>query len=255
MKYFPQLCFCFLLISSFINPLSAQIDTKETPQYKHALKGYLTIMETNKTNILTDSTRQQTTNLSKTTLLPSISWVTFRKNGRFREMGITQFKVMHESTQTQNELFQTRDSLGNLIPVSVSFPGRGSAIWSAQLGTHFEWNFPIYYRETHSFACFFGISTAPSLYFAKTTPFSSASFPSRVFELSNNLSLIPRMTYMVSNRLFLDMNIPISFTTFDVNYYHVDSPILPTYARTTLNFRAYLPTNFWAIRFGIGYKI
>jgi hypothetical protein len=255
MKFFPQLCFCFLLISSFINPISAQIDTKETPQYKHALKGYLTITEVNTTNIFTDSIRQRTTNLSKTALLPSVSWVKFRKNGQFREMGITQFNVLHESTETENKLFQVRDSFGNIIPGTISFLGRGTATWSAQLGLQFEWNFPIYYRETRNFACFVGVSTAPTLYFEKITSFSSASFPSRAFELSNTLSIIPRMTYAVSNRLFVDINIPISFTTFDVNYYHVDSPILPTYARTTVNFRAHLPINLWAIRFGIGYKI
>jgi hypothetical protein len=255
MKFSSNLCLSFLMISLFISPLFAQMDSKETPQYKHAFKGYLTIIETHKTNILKDSSRQRTTKLGKTTLLPSVSWAKFRKNGRFREIGITQFKVLHESTETQYELFQFRDTLGNLIPPSGVIPGRGLAIWSAQLGMQCEWNFPIYYRENRNFGCFVGVSTAPVLSFEKVTSLLNVIFPSRALELSNTLSIIPRMTYAVSNRLFIDFNVPISFTTFDVNYKFTDNPILPTYARKIVEFNVYLPTNIWAIRFGIGYRI
>jgi hypothetical protein len=237
-----------------MNAVSAQ-NNADNPIYKHAFKGYLTISENSKTTVLKDTFRQQTTVVKNAAVLPSIGWVKYRKNGQFREISLTQIKVLQEVSETQNKLFNTLDSFGNIIALAGDIPGRGLTTWIAQLGVRIEWNFPIYYREKRNLAGFIGISTDPFLFFEKTKPVLSASFPARTAQLSNTFSLIPRLTYALSNRLFVDLNVPISFTTLNLNYQYVDSPILPKYARETLNFRAHFPSNFWGIRVGLGYKI
>ncbi len=244
---------CFFLF--FSTQLLAQIEKKETPQYKYAFKGYLTFSDDKKTSILTttDSTRTQTTTQFQSAILPSIGWSKFRKNGRFTEINLTRLRFDYQESKTENKVFQ-RDSFGNLVPAG-DIPTRGTKLWTNAIGLRFEWNFPVFHLENNDFNAYLGISTDPSVYFQKTESFSSAAFPTQIFDISNTFTCIPRLTYAVSNRLFIDLNIPISFFTFGVNYNYQDNPTLHNYARSTTNLTAYYPTNIWALRIGIGYKI
>jgi hypothetical protein len=141
------------------------------------------------------------------------------------------------------------------VPVNIDVPSRETETWTNTIGLRFEWNFPFFHEENDRFQSFFGISTDPSLFYQKINTVFTSFFPSRTFELSNTITIIPRVTYALSNRFFLDINAPISFITLDANYKVHKNPNLPSFARETVNFSAPLPTNFWAIRFGIGYKI
>jgi hypothetical protein len=266
MKPFPLFLGAFLCL--MLNSISAQNEKKGTPeeksgqapQYltnngipkigKYALKGYFNFLANNKTTILTDdSTRTQINSSKKRTIFPTIGLSRFRENGQFMEMGITRLDFDYQELRTENKVFQ-RD----LVP-GGDIPSRGAKVWTDNIGLRFEWNFPFYHKENSDFNTYLGISMDPSVYFQKNNPLNAATFGTRVFEFSNTLTVIPRITYSLSSRCFLDLNVPISFTTFGVNYKYDSDPRLPTSARETIDFRTHLPTHIWAIRLGIGYKI
>jgi hypothetical protein len=252
MKSFPFILITFLLIT---NSISAQIK-HDTTLYHYAIKGYLNFTDNTKTTIITDDTLfiQKNTEKNKT-ILPTIGWSRFRKNGRFNEFGITRLSLDYQYKKSENKLLFQRDSFGNIIPGIVDIPSREVKIWTNNLGLRFEWNFPIFRKENNDFVAFLGFSTDPSVFYQKILPGTMASFPTRVFELSNTITLIPRVTYAFTNRFFMDINMPFSLVTFSGNYTHEDNPVLPSYARESINFRTRLPSNIWAIRLGIGYKI
>jgi hypothetical protein len=253
MKLWMKFSLYILINVLFVSNIFAQNEPTGTPQYKHVLKGYLTFLDDKKTTVLTDTFRTQTNTQNHSSILPTIGWSRLRKNGRFMEIGITKLSFDFQESKTENKVFQ-RDSFGNIVPAG-DIPDRGMSVWTNNLGLRFEWNAPIFYRENADFQSFMGISVDPAFYYQKIQPVSSAAFGSRVFEFSNTITLIPRITYAVSNRLFLDLNVPISFITLNLNYNVVNNPTIPTNARERIDFRGLTPTNIYAIRFGIGYKI
>ena len=246
--------FLIIFLTTF-NCISAQIK-HDTTLYNYAFKGYLNFTDNIKTTIITDDTLfiQKNTERNKT-ILPAIGWSRFRKNGRFREFVITRLSLDYQYKKSENKLLFQRDSSGNIIPVIINIPSREVKIWTNNLGLRFEWNFPIFRKENSDFIAFLGVSMDPSVFYQKIKPMSTASFPTRVFELSNTLTVIPRVTYAFTNRFFMDINMPFSFVTFSGNYTYEDNPVLPSFARESINFRTRLPSNIWAIRLGIGYKI
>jgi hypothetical protein len=252
MKPFPLLFIAFLCLTT--HSISAQNDKKGTPQYKYAFKGYLNILADNKTITLTDDTsRTQINSSKKRTIFPTIGLSRFRGNGRFFEMGVTRLSFNYQELSTENKVFQ-RDSLGNIVP-GGDVPTRGAKVWTDNIGLRFEWNFPFYYKENRDFNTYLGISMDPSVYFQKNESLNSAAPSTRIFELSNTLTVIPRITYSLSSRCFLDLSVPISFTTFDINYKFDSDPRLPISARETIDLGTRLPTHIWVIRLGLGYKI
>jgi hypothetical protein len=247
---------CFALISFFIQPIAAQKTKKETPQYKNAFKGYLNLLDGRKTTIITDDTSfRETIKTHNRALLPTIGWSKYRKNGRFTEIGITRMKFDYDYKSKEWQLLFYRDTLGNFIPIQQNVIIPETEIWTNTVGLRFEWNFPFFHEEGKRFQSFLGISTDPTLSYQKINTVFTSFYSSRVLALSNSITVIPRITYALSNRFFLDINAPISFITLNVNYKVDKNPTLPSYARETVNFRAHLPTTIWAIRFGIGYRI
>jgi hypothetical protein len=250
----PYSLFFTAFLCLITHSIHAQKEKNETPQYKYAFKGYLNFLADSKTTTLTDdTTRTQINSSKKRTIFPAIGWPRFRENGRFFEMGITRLGFDYQELSTENKVFQ-RDSLGNIVP-GGDIPIRGVKVWMDNIGLQFEWNFPFYFKENRDFNTYLGFSMDPSVYFQKNESLNAAAPSKRVFEFSNTLTLIPRITYAISNRCFLDLNVPISFTTFGINYNYSSNSVFPISVRETIDFRTRLPTHIWAIRLGIGYKI
>lgn len=249
----PYFLFLILIFSS---QLSAQI-TIDTPQYRYAFKGYLNFSDEKKLDTQTDFIGNiSVTNEQNITLLPRIALSKYRKNGQFFELSLTNFEFSNKKSQTENKVLFAFDSLGNRISINAGqIPIRGAQVFTNHFGFRFEWSFPMYKNEESTLKSYIGISTDPSLFFQKIVPFTSAAFVTHVGQLSNTFILIPRLTYSCSKRLFIDVNIPISFLELATKYRFENNPSLPTFARDTFNFTARLPSNFWAIRLGIGYKI
>jgi len=119
----------------------------------------------------------------------------------------------------------------------------------------FEWNYPIFKEKLGRFQPFLGISADPSVFYENIEPYSTATFPTIYFDARNTVSIIPRIQVSLSERLFLDLNVPISMFSSVVAFRYYGNPILPTYARRMTDFSTkFLPSNL-NIRLGLAYRI
>ncbi len=254
-SHFLAIYVCLASFLSFNNRVQAQTSKKEAPQYRYVFKGYLRYFDDKQSNSVTNVDNNIfTTTTRKTLLLPSIALTKYRKDGSFWEFSITDFNFSYDKNQRSVQILFQRDSFGNLVPVTdFSLPSRGTEVFTNYLGLRFERSFSLISNKNSRFQPFLGLSCDPSVSYQKVTPFSSATFQTKVFELSNTLTLTPRLTYTVSKRFLIDLNVPVSLIKFSANYRSEDNPILPTFARKTTDFNAQLLSKIWAIRLGIGY--
>lgn len=247
----------FISFLAFNTATYAQTAKKETPQYRYAFKGYLRLFYENKSKTTTDFLGNILVEKERNiAILPTIAFSKYRANGQFFELSLTNFNFSHQNSEATREFFFAIDSAGNVIPFnSGQIPSRGAEIVTNHLGLRFEWNMPVFYNKNSSFRPFLGLAFDPSVFYQSTIPFTSAAFPTRVFELSNTVTVVPRLTYAVSERLFIDVNVPFSLVNFSFDYQQTDNPILPTFARETTAFNARLLSNTWTFHLGLGYKL
>ncbi len=257
MAFQPHFLAIYLFIASFFissNVIFAQNAKNETPQYRYVFKGYLRFFDDKQSNSQTDVDNNiYTTTRRNSILLPTIALTKYRKDGSFWEFGVTDFDFSYNKNQNDVQLLFQRDSFGNLVPATGDIPSRGIETWTNHLGLRFERSFPLLANKNKRFQPFLGLSCDPSVFYQKISPLNAAAFQTRVFELSNTITFIPRLTYAVSKRFLIDLNAPVSLVTFAVDYRKDDNPTLPSFARETTGFNARLLAKIWAVRLGVGY--
>ena len=251
----------FSILTIFVAQLFSQNANNSKPNtkpvYRYALKGYLNIFH-EKSLVSETSVFNQTTVTSQiqTTFLPTFGISKQHKNGSFSEMSLTHFNFLHDDIRRDNTYFSTVDSLGNLltIPRQVQFR-YGTETWTNEIGIRWEYDYPVFYGKMGVFQPFFGISTDPSVFYEKKVPFSTGKFPTNVAAIRNTFSFIPRVKVALSSRLFLDVHCPIAVYSMALTYKKEENPILPTYARKSLDFSKQLFSSTFNFRIGLGYKI
>ncbi|MDA3866404.1 MAG: hypothetical protein PF489_06590 [Salinivirgaceae bacterium] len=83
----------------------------------------------------------------------------------------------------------------------------------------------------------------------------STSFPSSEKYIGFSTYITPRLTYYVSSKLFLDINIPLNIFSMNYNTTLLDNPAIPKEHRdvSSLNFEEL--TNVFSARIGVGLKL
>lgn len=246
-----------LVLTLFAAQLFGQNTKNSKPVYRYALKAYLNVSHEKKSEKITNIDGNIiTTNQNETSFLPTVGFLKQKKNGRFTEISLTHFSFSHENTSTDVTLLFVRDSLGNLVPATgLQIPSRGSNTQKAQIGMRYEWNFPIFKDYSDIIQPFIAVSTDPAVFFQSIVPYTTASWPTIFFELRNTFSIIPKVAFNLSPRLFLDVQCPISVFSVSGTYQYEGNPILPTYARENFTFSSQLFPKVFNFRIGVGYKI
>ena len=100
-----------------------------------------------------------------------------------------------------------------------------------------------------------GFSASPFFQWKKSEPLLSNEYTSSNTSVGLYLSIVPRVEYVINERWYLDLNIPIALVTTHYARIRHNSPNLPIDERVETIFDFYnCPVSF-AIRFGIGVKI
>lgn len=89
----------------------------------------------------------------------------------------------------------------------------------------------------------------------KNVPAFSTAFTKAQSNLGVMLSIIPRVTYNLNDRWFLDLNVPFNFTDLRVSTRRNINPALPANQQSVTTIEShFLPTEY-LIRFGVGVRL
>ncbi len=128
------------------------------------------------------------------------------------EIGISRFRIKHDDIYTE----ESTNSGGSVIPAS------GYKRTDFDLNIRYEYAFRLIKIKKHQLSI--AASTEPYIGLAKSLPYTSDRFPVRFSALGNRLFMIPRAIFSLSDRLFLDINVPIEMMHLYRNITYTEDP-------------------------------
>jgi len=168
--------------------------------------------------------------------------LTITKNRMKHEIELSALRVKRD------EDFEGIDAGGSIIPVE------GSLDWQIDVGLRYEFMLN-FLRDELRHGLFVGTSVAPYFNYWNTVPKTSASFPANTKVFGTRLHLIPRYTYDISKKWFVDVNFPIEVVDAFVHRNYWGNPILSSNERVRTDIQANFFDNVFRFRIGIGLKL
>jgi len=98
-------------------------------------------------------------------------------------------------------------------------------------------------------------SVEPYIRFNKFVPRVSTSFPNQLTTLGSKLHLIPRATFTLSDRLFLDVNIPVEIVDVHRFRSYNDNPTYTEEQKTYTDTRSKFLDSVFRFRVGLGFNL
>jgi hypothetical protein len=214
--------------------------------YRNGLKIYnLSTFEENFKSIqLSDTSSYQFTNTSTQILHPTIAFQWKARNNNFHEIELTNFEIGKTGAKTEF----VADTNG--IPF-VS----GQDIVTTALSVRYEYILNFNKSKDSKLVPSLGFGVNPYFRKNKYSPLASSSLPA--FESSFGLRafITPRVTYFITQKIFVDFNIPLCLFDNFILTEMLDNANLPVEQRTvsTYNFNQF--PKFISGRIGIGIKL
>lgn len=217
--------------------------------YKSAIKIYnlTTFDEQTKSKRLND-TSSNSYQYSNTTLQifhPTIAFQWKSRKNNFHEIELTSLMLGKIGTKTEigNETINKGQTIsgGNLTTLAIS--------------VRYEYILNFNKSKDRKLVPSIGFGINPYYRQNNYSPKISSSFPTSDISIGLKAFITPRITYFLTSKLFIDINIPLCF--FDT-FYFVDkenNPTIPVQERkiTTFNYNQF--PKFFSGRFGIGLKL
>jgi hypothetical protein len=217
--------------------------------YKSALKIYnLTTFEEQTKSTRINGTapfRYESTNSALKIIRPTIAfqWKTGKNN--FHEIELT--NLMLGKTMTKTEF--VNDSTTNRQTVT------GSDISTTALSVRYEYILRFSESKDRKLVPSVGFGINPYYERNNYSPIISSSFPTSETSLGMRTYLTPRISYFVTSKVFIDVNIPVC--VFDSFYLSdkTDNPTIPIDNRTISSFSYNQFPKLFSGRIGVGIKI
>ena len=112
----------------------------------------------------------------------------------------------------------------------------GSKRTVSMVALRYEYMTRLFKKGEGNLKTFFGYSLHPYYLSAQDNPGASTHFPEKHREAGVDVALVPRLTYEISERLYLDLNIPFVIVNGVFISKKIDDPALPDKLRTTSYF-------------------
>ena len=217
--------------------------------YQSGLKLYnTTIFEVQSKSTLvsdTSNVRFQYTNTNSQILHPSFAYQWKSKKNNFHEIELTNFTVNKVGTKT--EYVSDTSANGQLIS--------GEETRNTAISLRYEYIVVLNKSKNSKIVPSIGFGVNP--YFRKSSISyeSATSFPSSNQSFGVRSFITPRITYFLTSKLFLDVNIPICLFDNYILTESIDNPAVPISQRdiSTYNFNQF--PKFISGRIGIGIKL
>jgi hypothetical protein len=216
--------------------------------YKFALKIYNQSsfeQSSNKASVDTLNNNVQNANSTLQYIHPTIAFQWRTKKQNFREIELINFYV-NKKTESLEQL----DSNGNVDNVLSK-----RDVYSSGISMRYEYT--VIFKKLKASNFVPSISYAASAYFNhdQFVPKSSNAFKNIQSTLGARGFIIPRLTYFVGSKLFVDLNVPICIMDL---YYHVnenENPGIPLNQQRISNINFELFPKVISVRLGVGIKI
>jgi hypothetical protein len=229
-KQFNNALFYFILALFTINVNTLKAQTKLNPKDKNKTRCYFkTYLETSydaKETIIKQGGRTFSNQSKYFKIYPSIAFTKINAKGRLFEMSFALQDLVHQDDLTENSI----DSL------NVRLPSRGAETFFLAIGSRFEWAWQVKNMGESQF--YLGISTNPVFSYENVVPYTTASFPSYHYDLATGFSVVPRWCWQLTDKLLIDINLPLTFGEIDLNYSYTGDPTLPTFSREKTELKA-----------------
>lgn len=173
--------------------------------------------------------------------------VFYNKKGNSFEIEISRLRFSNKF----NKVYTLIDSTGN---VSTILSGDNNKQF--ELFLRYEYKLYIFKKKDwKTIKPIIGFSATPFVQWSKYDPLLSTEYSSSKTTVGLYLSVIPRIEYVLNERWYLDLNIPLSLVTSHYTRIRNDNSSLPINERAENIFDLYNTPISFAIRFGIGFKI
>ncbi len=198
--------------------------------YNEKWKGYATYLGTNDTLIAEIKYR------SFLRLHPSIAFNWQQKERIFQEIELSDFSAK-KTTITSNAILPLKPYYMNNVRIAIRY----------------EYLFRIN-KEDKKTNFFIGGSLSPYFEHVDYQFYSSIDFPRNFWTIGVKFHIIPRINIALSNRWFLDMNLPIGIFDQDMQEKWVQNPALPILLQKTRGYN-FTPLPDIEARIGVGFKL
>lgn len=177
----------------------------------------------------------------------SPSLVFYTKKGNSSEIEISRLDYSHKF----NKEYTLLDSTGALLNV-IS----GNTQKQFELYLRYEYKLRLFKKKDwEKIKPIIGFSGTPFVIWDKIDPLLNTEFKKTKTIVGLYLSVIPRIEYSISERWYLDLNIPIAISTIHYTSIKNEDPSLSPEERTRNIIDFYNTPVSFAIRFGIGFRI
>ena len=214
--------------------------------YNSALKIYnLTSFDeqTISRRLTASSPRYQYTNATLQILHPTIAFQWRSKKNNFHEIELTSFML--------GKIEKTTDSITTNSAQTIS----GGDLTITAISLRYEYIFNFNKSKDSKLVPSIGFGINPYYRQNNNSPKISSSFHTSDINIGMRAFVTPRISYFLTSKLFIDVNIPLCF--FDTFYYagKEDNPALSLLERTTNTYNFSLFPKVYCGRIGIGIKL
>lgn len=215
--------------------------------YNNALKIYnLTTFETQEKSKRISATLASHSTTSHLQILhPSIAFQWKAKKNNFHEIELTNFMVGKSDAKT--EIFNDSTRTGQMV--------EGSSLSTIAISLRYEYLLNLRRAKTRRFVPGIGFGFQPFYTRNHFRPKISSSFPTSDIQFGMKAFFTPRITYFLSSKMFIDVNIP--FCVFDSYYSMVkeNDPSVPIQERNFNTFNYNQFPKLLSGRIGLGLKL
>lgn len=217
--------------------------------YQSGLKLYNTSIfeEQSKSMLVSDtsSVRFQYTNTNSQILHPSIAFQWKSKTNNFHEIELTNFMLNKVGTKTA--YVSDTSASGQLVS--------GEYITNTAFSLRYEYIVVFNKSKDSQVVPSIGFGVNPYFRRSSISYESSTSFPSSNQNIGLRTFVTPRITYFLTSKLFLDVNIPICLFDNFISTESIDNPAVPISQREISSYNFNQFPKFISGRVGIGLKL
>lgn len=162
---------------------------------------------------------------------------------------------MHEAELTRLELGSVNDVTSLIDPTGASIPASGGKTTETNIALRYEYIFNFMKKKNSRWMPALGLGLMPYFQRSSFVPALATSFPATTTSLGAKGWIIPRITYAISSKLFVDLNVPLCITDANIQWSNQNNPNLNVKEQKseTSNFEG--APQHYSIRLGIGLKV
>lgn len=217
--------------------------------FRHGLKVYnMTSYQKNTEQTIYDNAPSLSSNYEVKSfqfLQPTIAFLWNSEKHNFHEVELTSLRFGKNDALT--ELYDDSNGSTQII--------QGSSDYNVDISMRYEFILNLAKSKDWKLMPFIGFGANPYFNRISLTPKTSNLYPLSTMQTGIRGFVVPRLTYFINSKVFLDLNVPFCITDFNIERFENNNPSLTEEERvkSTLNFRQF--PNRFSVRLGVGLKL